>query len=475
MLIAATARTQISFEQFGATGNGQDETANLLKAFAEAKKKKLPIHLADGKTYKFSPGQTVDITGIPAFTGNGTIDCSSAGANAGNKSLLAIFQVTGTKQMIGNLQDLKKSQKEFTIKAGLDLVKGAVLFLTSAEPLPSAKRDYYAKGQRLVVNNYNRQTGKLGVEQSLSYDYGNACLWWNSFQPTFKVEKGVRFITSPMNFLTCIRLYYAKADISGYYKNFALTAIMYKSSEGVVNEMEADLPITGNNGYSHCVEIADMSYVVVRNSRLSGGRHVISGCAGGLWEKEECGGKGHAGYPSVMIVDGGIYKGSNNVPGINADNATLDSHGVVDSMMIKNCTVYGGINLGSDYADISDVTIYTDQKRAFNVGSDVQPGSSWGNYNIRNVNIYTDAESKIPVFISKADVRNISLMNVQVDNLPPGAALMDFRYNAPKKIDITDSKVNNGARDNMILINQGAIINIKKSNLTEKSIKRMNY
>lgn len=466
----------VTFEDFGAKGDGQDETNIILYALGVAKSKKIPVKLLSGKTYKLIPLRTIDITGIPAFAGNGTLDLSAAGSNSGNTSLQSVFEIKGTKKNLATLNVLHSGTQRITIDAGLDLKKNDILFLSSSEALPNALRPYYCKGQRLRVQAYNASTGQLDLTDTLTYSYDKACLWLNDYQPFFEVDNELRFITSPMNMLACFRLYYAKGLIGGYYKNFALTAIMFKSSEGVVNEMKADLPVTRNNGYSHCIEIADMSDVTVKNCTLSGGRHVVSGGGGGLWEKEECGQqKGHAGYPSVMLIDGGVYRGSDSVEGISADIATLDAHGVVEKMTIKNCTVYGGINLGARVANISNVIIYPGNKRAFNIGNDVSPGSVWGDYTIENVTIHNKAASKIPIFSSKSDVSIVKLRNVDVDNLADGSLLMDFRYNSPKHIDITTTRIKNGGTGYSIVTNATSVIKIDSGNLKENNIRRLNY
>ena len=277
-----------------------------------------------------------------------------------------------------------------------------------------------------------------------------------------------------MNLISCFRLYYARGNFSGYYKNFALTAIMFKSSEGEVNEMEADLPVTGNNGYSYCIVVADMSSVIIRNCKLTGGRHVISGTGGGLWEKEECGGRGHAGYPSELEVDGGVYKGTERTKAINENIGTLDSHGLIEKMTIRNCTIYGGINLGGNNVLIDNVTVYADQKRILNIGSDVQGNADWGNYTIRNSKFIGDKNSSTSLIYGKANVKSLRLENVDVKNLASSSYLFDFRNFGPLQLFVDSVKVEGRPNRPLIISRRKQKILLQNSDLDKKSVKWIN-
>ncbi len=433
----------ISFEQFGAKGNGTDETSIILSAIKEAKDKKLPIRLMGG-IYKFSPGSMVDITGIPRIEGNGTIDLSDTGPNKGNNSMTHVFTVNGKKQLLQQGIKIKKGEREVTLKQGLDLSADDILFITSAEPLPNPRRPYNCKGQRVKVKSYNPASGILMITDTFFFDIANAYTWKNTYMPQIEIGKDVRFVTSKMNFVGCLQVVYAKAIISGYYENFALAAISLRSSWGRFDNVKTNLPVTQNNGYSIGISIADMSEGFVTNCNLSGGRHNVSGTGGGLWRKSESGGPGEAaGYPSVLEINGGTYTGIKNVNGISEDNGTIDSHGNVYKMTVKNCIIYGGMNLGADYAFIDNVTVYTDSKRAFNFGSDVQPGSDWGHYRISNSKIIVDKGNIKSVMLTKSDVNEISLSHVSISGLDENSLLADFRYPGPKKLDISELVLTN--------------------------------
>lgn len=440
----------ITPEEFGIKP-GVDETIKLLQMFAAARAKQATIQFTGNKTYVFSPLTTVDITGIRGFAGAATFDLSATGAAVNNKSMTAVFELKGARSFIQNLNGkVTAGSKSIQLNKGLDINAGDILFLTSSENLPNLRRPYYAKGQRLTVATYHKSSGLLELSDTLFYSIQNGCLWKNNYQPQFSVSKQMRFITAPMNFISCFRLLYAHALISGYYKNFALTAVMFKSSGGEVVEMEADLPVTSNNGYSHCIQVGDLSFITIRNCRLTGGRHVISGIGGGLWKKEDCGGQGNVGYPSVMVVDGGVYRGSSHVQDIGADIGTVDSHGVVEWMIVRNCSIYGGVNLGANHVLIENVKIYCDGKRAFNIGSDVQPGSHWGNYTIRNVEIYPN-NNLYALFISKSDVQAVKLEKVRVigsANIP----IMDFRSASPHCVEIKRMEAKGMIADHLLLL-----------------------
>lgn len=425
----------VTFEEFGAKGAGDDETKEMLAAFAYAKENKLAIKL-QGKRYKFSPRSTVDLTGIPAFTGTGTIDLADVGANAGNKSMVFVFDIKGSKALSqGNVTGIVKGKQSVNIQKGLALSAGDIVFITSAEALPNDRRPYNCKGQRARVSTYNQSTGALVVDEPFFYDIGKAWLWKNDYQPSFRVDSAVRFITSPMNFLGCFQLVYANATMSGYYENFALAAISYRSSSGECRNVRSNLPVTSNNGYSIGISIADLSKTIVRDCSMKGGRHTVSGTGGGLWRKSESGGPDEsAGYPSDVEIDGGTYYGTNDVRDISEDNCTIDSHGNVHSMKVRNCTVYGGFNLGADYGSVEHVVIYTDKKRAFNFGSDVKPGSPWGHYLVKNVRIIIDKGNTKAILYSKSDVQEIRLDSVMIEGNDDNTLLADFRYPAPKKI-----------------------------------------
>ncbi len=424
----------VTFEQFGAKGNGKDETEAIAKAFAHAKSTKLPVKLL-GKIYKFSPKSNVNITGIPLITGNGTIDVSDVGPNAGNKSMTRVFTVKGEKQLLQSNLHINKGKTDISLTPALNIAKGDVLFITSAEALPNQRRPYNCKGQRAIVSDYNKQTGKLIIRDSFYFNIDRAYIWKNTVQPFIEIGNGVKFITGKMNFVGCLEIVYAKALISGTYENFALAGISLRSSEGVFKNVSSNLPVTSNNGYSIGISVADLSEGLIKNCTLNGGRHNVSGTGGGLWRKSESGGADEAaGYPSVLEVNGGVYTGTKNVNGISEDNGTLDSHGNVYKMKVRNCTVYGGMNLGADYVEIDSVMLYTDTKRAFNFGSDVQPGSDWGHYKISNTTIIVDPGNKKSIFFTKSDVNEIILKNVKFSGIDKNTLLADFRYPGPKKL-----------------------------------------
>ena len=465
---------EVTFEEFGCKGNGKDETELILKAFEFAKGQRLPIKMS-GKTYIFSPTSTINITGIPAIVGSGTLDLSKTGKAAGNEQMTAIFHIEGKKEIVQRgVRTMSKGAREIQLDKNLVLSAGDVLFISSAEPLANQKREYYCKGQRAVVKKYEKITGRLELESPLFYTIQSAYIWKLIYQPSITIEKNIRFITAPMNFITCFRLYYAKGNISGYYKNFALTAVMFKSSDGVVHEMEADLPVSDNNGYSHCVEVADMSSVVIRNSKLTGGRHVISGVGGGLWEKEESGGRGHAGYPSELEVNGGIYKGMLRANNITEHNATLDSHGLVENMIIKNCTIYGGINLGANKVLVDSVTIYTNEKRILNVGSDVNENADWGEYIIQNSRFVAEERSTISLIYGKANVKSLVLKNIDVQNISGNSYLLDFRYFSPQKITIDNLRIRNKPTRPLIIGLRKGKFSIRDSDVDVETIKWIN-
>lgn len=431
---------EVTFEQFGVTGGSEDETSKMLVAFEFARKHQLPVRL-QGKTYKFSPRVTVDLTGIPALTGKGTFDLSGVGANAGNKAMTFVFNVKGAKSLIqGNISGIVKGKQTVVIQKGINnLTKGDIVFITSAEPLPNERRPYNCKGQRATVSSYNAATGQLTIDKPFFFDIGKAWLWKNDYRPVFSVDSTIRFVTSPMNFLGCFQLVYADARMSGHYEHFALAAISYRSSMGVCKGVYSNLPVTSNNGYSIGISVADLSETSILNCVMKGGRHTVSGTGGGLWRKSESGGSDEpAGYPSDLSINGGTYTGTTNVRDISEDNCTIDSHGNVHSMVVRNCTVYGGFNLGADYATIEHVDIYTDKKRAFNFGSDVKPGSDWGHYLVKHVRIVIDKGNTRPVFYSKSDVAEIHFDRVTIEGNDDNTFLADFRYPPPKKVIVSD-------------------------------------
>jgi hypothetical protein len=422
----------VSFEQFGAKGDGSDETAILLKAFAQAKEKKLPIRLSAKKKYRFIPSSNVDITGIPAITGEGVLDCSGTDP----KSLQFVFTVRGTKKLLqSSVSGIEKGKTQVLLQKGLELKANDILFITSAEPLPNQRRKYYCKGQRARVRDYNGRTGMLTIDEAFYFDIDKAWIWKNDFQPVISIDSTVHFTTSPMNFIGCIELVYAKGNISGNYENFALAGVSIRSSEAMLENLRSNLPVTHNNGYSIGITVSDMSVATIKNCTMKGGRHTVAGTGGGIWRKSESGGPNEAaGYPASFIVNGGVYQNANNVRDISEDNCAIDSHGNIYKMTVQNCTVYGGLNLGADYALIDNVTIYTDKKRAFNFGSDVQPGSDWGHYQVKNVRIFVDKGNTKPVFYSKSDVEEISFENITMEGVDDNTFIADFRYPPPKNI-----------------------------------------
>lgn len=464
-----TAANTITPEEFGITGGAIDQTPRLLELFRQAAARQLYIRFT-GKTYLFSPRATVDLTGVKGFIGTGTLDMSRAGPAVGNQQLAAVFQVSGTRTRLPVPLAVKAGQRSLSLPPGLNLAAGNRLYLVSAEPLPNTRRPYYYKGQRLLLEGYDAKTGLATIRDSLRHTMAEAFLWVNSYMPGFIVESGLRFVTAPMNFISCFRIYYARVQLSGYYKNFALTALMLKSSEGTVEGMEAELPVTANNGYSHCIQVGDLSEIQIRNCRLSGGRHVISGVGGGLWRLEDIGKSGAAGYPSCLSVEGGVYTGSRGVASIPADIGTVDSHGLIDEMRISNCTIYGGINLGANRVWVTQVTLYTDGKRAFNVGSDVAPGSDWGHYYLSHIRII--AADPYPLLLGKSDIKELVLDDITVTG-GQQVLLADMRYLAPGKMTFRRLQIGSMQATPLVLVPFAATIILQDSSLGSGRIKRL--
>jgi hypothetical protein len=293
--------------------------------------------------------------------------------------------------------------------------------------------------------------------------------------PEITIGEDISFITSPMNFTTCFRLFYAKGNISGHFKNFAHTSIMFKSSFGNVRNMQADLPVNVNNGYSYCIEVSDMSDVKIYNCSLSGGRHVITSGGGGLWKKEESGGSGAAGYPSFVFIDGGIYKGTKGVNDINSNNATIDSHGLTETMTIQNALIYGGVNLGANYVTIKNTTIYSDDKRLLNVGSDVVANADWGHYFIQNCTFVADTPNETgSLILCKGGINSLFLENILLVNLKPNIYLMDGHQFSPKRTVFKNIKLKScKPQENLIIVDPGANIAIYQSDFHYTNIKKL--
>lgn len=472
-LLAAHQQDQITLEQFGVQGNGKDETGQILQALSYAKEHKLSVVLQD-KTYKLSPSSTIDITGIVSIEGKGTFDLSSTGPNAGYKSMTHIFRVKGEKQLIDQQLNVLHGTSILNIKKGLDIKAGDILFLTSAEPLPNQRRAYNCKGQRAIAKRYDPRSGILSIFDTIYLDIAAGCLWKNSVVPAFKIGPDVQFVTSMMNFVGCFEIIYSDANISGSFENFALAAISLRSSKGYFEKVRSQLPVTFNNGYSIGISIADMSDGFVKDCNLSGGRHAVSGTGGGLWRKSESGGPDEpAGYPSTYILDGGTYTGSKNVNGISEDNGTLDSHGNVYKMVIRNCRVYGGLNLGADYAFINNVDVFTDTKRAFNFGSDVKPGSDWGHYYVQNVRITVDSLSRKSVMQMKADINVLVLDDIRFSGVDKNTLLADFRYPGPKLLNLHNMQGISQRSIPRFLLNKNTVLEISQSPaISNSQIKR---
>lgn len=453
-------------EQFGAKGNGADDTVPLMQMIAAARKSRGYIYIPAQKTYVFNPVQTVNLSGIRGFRGDGMIDLSKAGKTTALKS---VFLVRGEKELIAGPLHLQKGTTELSISGSEKIKAGDVLFITSAEPLPNPNRPYYCKGQRMVVK--EMRDGKLHFAEPCWFNIEKAYIWRNSVVPSFGISGNLRFVTAPMSFLVCFSFFFCDVRVQGgYFKNFALSALMFKSSSGTVEKMKAELPVTDNNGYSYCIQVADMSDVTIRDCTLSGGRHVVSGGGGGLWEQEESGGKGHAGYPSVFRIEGGTYEGTKKALNINADNATIDSHGVVYFMSVKNCTVKGGFNLGADTAVVEGCTIEVWGKRAFNIGSDVLPGSNWGRYMISDCRIIGEGVGEEPFLKGKADVALVQLKQVTVEGKGNKAAFIDFSRYSPARLVLEEVRISGLPRQRNMLLGKNTRIFLKGGSVSRDQI-----
>lgn len=463
----------ITFEQFGALGNGSDETQKLLTALQYARQQKKGVRLSGGKTYKFSPSQPVDITGIPFFDGHGKFDLTGVGETAGNPSIRSVFVVTGKKQLLQSAaHGLRAGSRSLNLNPGLDLAAGNIIFITSTEALPNNKRRYNRRGQRAVVESYNSTSGRLTIKDSFHFTISSAWFWKNTVKPRFQVGDSLSFVTLPMNMLSCFQFVYADAKVSGSYLNFALAAIYFRSSEGEVSNARIELPISSNNGYSYGVAISDMSDVTVRNASITGGRHTVCITSGGLWRANETGGSTNEalGYPAIGKIEGGVYKGS-YVDDVNENLGTLDSHGSAYYMFVNNCSIYGPVSLGAMHGLIQNCTIYTDNKRAFNIGSDVEAGSDWGEYIVSNSTIQLDRGNSKSVFFGKAAINQLSISHVKIIGNSETTLIADFKDQPPVRIDIDRLLLAKEVRSPKLWINSKSRVSIKRSSVGMDKIK----
>lgn len=352
-------------ETFGAKGDGKtDDTKAILDAISLAKKVKQPLYFTGGKTYVFTPTKDTDITGIPEFIGYAFIDCSKVDQT----KVKTIFAVTGTSTVINSSAKLTQGETSFNVGSGKDIKIGSVLYVTSKEANGNPDREYYYKGQRFVVFDYNNSSGVVTVFETIRQTINSANVELSTYVPPFKISSALTFYTAVDNWIYCFKFIKANVDVAGNFYYFANAAIyvQYTLARCTANIYYSYLTEQDDsNRTCYGIVITDLSQVTITDSYIIGGRHAVSGTGN---------------YPVDYQINGGLYANLERV-------GSVDGHGNAWSIQVNGATIIGGFESCGYKSKVSNCEIYYRGANAVACIHIATTDYSWGIFIFENCNI----------------------------------------------------------------------------------------
>lgn len=349
-------RVIINIDDFGAVGDGvTEDSIAIYSAIAAARSAGAELWGSANKTYKFSPKQETELSGIP-YIRNLRLDLTSVIGDRNRvipNSIESVFKITGTKTLLTTGVTTLAGNKTATIATGLNIQPGDVLFLTSLNQHYNTTNNESFLGQRITVDSYNSSTGVLVPYNTFNFDITSGYLWKNDYMPFIGIDATCEFFTSDNNELVLLYSTYANIDVKGTYKNFGYSTIALSSSEGYIYGAKIFNPSKIGNGLSYGISVWDLSIAFI-NAHIEGGRHAVTGGGGRQWNQNEMGGSNaNAVFPGEFYIDGGYYAGTNG-----QNIGTIDTHSTMYMGSIKNATINGGISLSGIKNIISNSEVY---------------------------------------------------------------------------------------------------------------------
>ncbi|MBE2186824.1 MAG: hypothetical protein IAE99_08640 [Rhodothermales bacterium] len=381
-------------------GTSGDQTAPFRAALAEARAGGACLLLPPGDITVAAP-QPIDLGTLRALEGQNT-RVTFTGIPSGQRTLNA----RGQRRVLASRLRTERGTTELRLPAGLTLRPGQMLLFVSGEPTPYASIDYYGRGERNVVADYDARSGRLVLVSPLLYTY-------RSGQHTFASGARTNFdgvtvlavdehaldfgdgltLVGPNTNAVGAWLAMCRVASAARFENWGNTGLNLSACTGrVEGSIFSGWYAGSGNAYGVCV--GDLSRITV-SADVAGGRHAVASGGGGEFTRQEAGstqtgGRNNTGLalPSVLHVIGGEYRATSQQP-----VGAIDAHGIVEELIIVGATVHEGIQASARKSSISNCTIYHQGMAGVymtgTTGGYVPDGEAhtWGDLDVNNCRI----------------------------------------------------------------------------------------
>lgn len=346
-------------------GTSGDQTAAFRAALAEARAGGACLVLPPGDITVTAP-QPIELGALRALEGQNT-RVTFTGIPSGQRTLNA----RGQRRVVASRLRPERGTTELRLPAGLMLRPGQTLLFVSGEPTPYASIDYYGRGERNVVADYDTRSGRLILVSPLLYTYRSGQHTFASGARTvfdgvtvfavdehaFDLGDGLT-LAGPNTDAVGAWIAMCQVTSAARFENWGNTGLSLSACTGRVEGsiFSGWYPGSGN-AYGVCV--GDLSRITV-SADVAGGRHAVTSGGGGEFTRQEAGSSQTGGtyntglaLPSVLHVIGGEYRATNQQP-----MGAIDAHGIVEELIVVGATVHEGIQASARKSRIASSTIY---------------------------------------------------------------------------------------------------------------------
>lgn len=346
-------------------GTSGDQTTAFLAALAEARAGGACLLLPPGEITVAAP-QPIDLGALRALEGQNT-RVTFTGIPSGQR----VLNARGQRRVLASHLRPERGDTEIRLPTGLAIRPGQTLLFVSGEPTPYASVDYYGRGERNVVADYDARSGRLVLVSPLLYTYRSGQhTFANGARTTFNgvalfavdehaldLGDGLT-LAGPNTNVVGAWLAMCRVSSAARFENWGNTGLNLSACTGRVEGSIFSGWFSGS-GNAYGVAVGDLSRITV-SADVSGGRHAVASGGGGEFTRQEAGSSQTGGQystgvalPSVLHVIGGEYRATSQQP-----MGAIDAHGIVEELVVVGATVHEGVQASARRSRISGCTIY---------------------------------------------------------------------------------------------------------------------
>lgn len=346
-------------------GTSGDQTTPFMQALAEARAGGACLVLPPGDVTVAAP-QPIDLGRLRALEGQNT-RVTFTRLGAGQRTLNA----SGQRRRVASRLKLSRGDTSLTVERGLTLRAGQTLLFVSGEPTPYASVDYYGRGERNVVADYDARSGRLVLVSPLLYTYragrhtfaNGAATAFDGASVYAVDEHAIAFgdgltLAGPNTNQVGAWLSMCHVSSAARFEGWGNAGLNLSACTGRIEGRIFSGWYEGS-GNAYGIAVGDLSRITV-SADVSGGRHALASGGGGGFRRDEASSTQTGGtfpnslaLPSVLHVLGGEYRATSQQP-----LGAIDAHGIVEELIVVGATVHEGIQASARRSRISGCTVY---------------------------------------------------------------------------------------------------------------------